>query len=190
MKNSHLMGIGVISVAEGKKLGTVARAYFDPERRAVVGIVVHEAGGLLSTEPDRNRVIDTSEVHSLGPDALMVSDESAMRGEETSARYADLMDLDDVVTRKVVTEGGTQVGDVASVDVDEQTFTLRGVEISPGFFQSNREIPIEQVVSVGPDVVVVRNEVCDPDADSGSASNPSSADRGRHFVVINERDDA
>lgn len=188
MKNSQLKGIGVISVAEGKKLGTVARAYFDPERRTVVGIVVHEGGGLLSSEPDRSRVIDASEVHSLGPDALMVTDESVMHGEETATRYADLVDLDELMMRKVVTEGGTEVGNVASVDVDEQSFTLRAVEISTGFFQSNREIPAGQVVSVGRDVVVVSDEVCEPDSDHVAES--SSVDGGRHFVVINEHDKA
>ena len=188
MKNSHLKGISVISVAEGKKLGTVDRAYFDPERRTVVGLVVYEGGGLLSSEQDRSRVIDASEIHSLGPDALMVADESVMRGEETTARYLELMDLNELVARKAVTEGGTQVGEVASVDVDEKTFTLRAIEVSPGFFQTNREIPAEQIVSVGRDVVVVSNEVCGPDTGPGAES--TSADGGRHFVVVNEDDKA
>jgi uncharacterized protein YrrD len=186
MKNSQLKGLGVISVAEGKKLGTVGRVYFDSERRSVAGFVVHEGGGLLSTEPDRSRVLDASEVHSLGPDALMVANESVMRGEEMTARYADLVDLDDLLTRKAVTEGGTRVGDVAAVDVDEQTFALRAVEVSPGFFQTNREIPANQVVSVGHDVVVMSDEVCAPEP---GAESPT-ADAGRHFVVVDERDKA
>jgi uncharacterized protein YrrD len=42
MKNSQFKGLSVISVAEGKKLGTVARAFFDPATQQVVGFEVHQ----------------------------------------------------------------------------------------------------------------------------------------------------
>lgn len=186
MKNSHLKGIGVISISEGKKVGTIDRAYFDPERRSVVSFVVHEGGGMLSAEPDRSRIVDASDVHSLGPDALMIQDESALRGDELTTPDADLMELDELATRKVVTEGGTRVGDVAAIDVDEQSFALRSVEISPGFFQTNRTIPADQVVSVGLDVLVVSDAVCETEANPGDSS--TSAAGGRHFVVVDERE--
>jgi uncharacterized protein YrrD len=183
MKNTHLKGIGVISIAEGRKLGTIARSYFDPESRRLVGFVIHQGGGLLSPEPDRHGIVDVSEVHSLGPDALMVTDESAFHGEETSERYAELVDLDELVTRKAVTEGGTRVGDIAALDFDERTFALRAVEVSPGLFQTNREIPASQVVSIGVDVLVLSDAVLVPDgnAEAGAATE------GRHFVVVDER---
>jgi uncharacterized protein YrrD len=185
MKNNQIKGIGVISIAEGKKLGTIARSYFDPESRRVVGFVIHQGGGILSTEPDRHGIVDVSEVHSLGPDALMVEDESAFHGEETSERYAELLDLDELMARKVVTEGGTQVGDIAALDFDERTFALRAVEVSPSFFQSNREIPADQVVSIGGDVLVVSDAVVASKPEMNADS--TAATEGRHFVVVDER---
>ena len=53
---------------------------------------------------------------------------------------------------------------------------------------SSAKIPAEQIVSVGRDVVVVSNEVCGPDTGPGAES--TSADGGRHFVVVNEDDKA
>jgi sporulation protein YlmC with PRC-barrel domain len=185
MKNSQLKGLSVISIAEGKKLGTIARVFFDPATQQVVAFEVHQGGGLLGPEPDRSRMIDVEEVQALGPDALMIADESALRSQETAGPSADLVELDALTSRKVVAEGGTQVGAVASTDVDERTFHLRSVEVSPGFFQTNREIPADQVVSIGIDVLVVTDAVCAPEPASDAGS--PAADAGRHFVVVDER---
>lgn len=185
MKNSQLKGLSVISIAEGKALGTVARVFFDPVTQQAVGFEVHQGGGLLSPDPDRRRMIDVEQVQALGPDALMVADESALRSQETAGPSADLVELDALTSRRVVAEGGTQVGAIASTDIDERTFHLRSVEISPGFFQTNREIPADQVVSIGSDVLVVTDAVCAP-APASDAGSPA-ADAGRHFVVIDER---
>ena len=185
MKNGRIKGISVISIAEGRKLGTIARAFFDPGTRQVVGFAVHQGGGLLSPEPDRGGIIDAEEVHALGPDALMIADESALLGQATDDRYGDLVDLDEVTSLKVVTEGGTQVGDVVALEVDERTFALQAVEVSPGFFQTNREIPAHQVVSIGDDVLVVSDGVCAPEPETRTGSS-AAGDRQR-FVIIDER---
>ena len=57
--------------------------------------------------------------------------------------------------RKVVTEGGTDVGEVAAVEFDAQTFAITEVEVSPGFLKTNTHIPLDQLVRIGQDVLVV-----------------------------------
>ena len=81
--------------------------------------------------------------------------------------------LDEVTKRKVVTEGGADVGNVASLEFDERSFRVTQVEVSPGFFKSNHHVPADQVVRIGPDVVVVADAVV-PTADTGAGAVPAS----------------
>ena len=180
MHNKAIKGISVISIADAERLGQVTRAYLDPKTMAVVGVVVDKGNGLMApTSPMR---IDAANVRSLGTDALMVDDLSVLGGDETVARYDDLVDLDSVLHHRVVTEGGTLVGQVASVSFDEQTFELTEVEASPGFFKSNKVIPIAQVVTIGTELIVVADAVCDdpgPTLDGADLEDGESETFGR-----------
>ncbi len=158
MNNKAIKGTSVIGIADAERFGQVTRVYLDPGEKAVVGFVVDKGDGLMA--PISAVRVAAAHVRSLGPDALMVDDASALGGEETEARYGDLVDLDTVVHHRVVTEGGTLVGQVASVSFDEHTFGLTEVEASPGFFKSNKVIPIDQVVSIGSELIVVADAVC------------------------------
>jgi len=175
MNNKTIKGTSVIGIADAERFGQVTRVYLDPGAKAVVGFVVDKGNGLMA--PTSAVRVDAASVRSLGPDALMVDDVSALGGDETVARYDDLVDLDTLVHHRVVTEGGTLVGQVASVSFDEHTFGLTEVEVSPGFFKSNKVIPIDQVVSIGSELIVVVDAVCGdqaPAADAGNTENEAS----------------
>jgi uncharacterized protein YrrD len=157
MNSKHLKGLAVISIADGAKLGTIDDIYLDPAAKRVVGFSV--AGGSVGGAPDAGLTIDATEVHTLGQDALTLADMTSPHGAGVSAAYGSLALLEDLAKRKVVTEGGTHVGQVASVEFDEQTFALTQVEVSPGFFRTNRSVTADQLVSIGEDVVVVADAV-------------------------------
>ena len=180
MNSKHVKGTAVVSIADGAKIGTIDRAYFDPATKQVVGFSLASGGGLLSGGGEPAMTIDIDEIHSLGPDALTVDSAAAARGQRTSAATESLVDMDDLTKRKVLTEGGTLVGQLASVDFDEKGFRLTDIEVSPGFFKSNKKVPIDQIVSIGSDVVVVADAVCAPEA--GTAADTPTRAEGR-FVV-------
>ncbi len=182
MNNKDVKGIAVISIADGEKLGTVDRAYVDQASKRIVGFAVGSGGGLLAADSAPAFKIDADEVHSLGPDAMTLDRKLEVSGEQTNARYGELTELDELTQRKVVTEGGTFVGQVASVDFDERTFRLTEFEASPGFFKSNRRVPVDQVISVGADLVVVSDAVCAPETDAASTNGVKLRTEG-HFVV-------
>ena len=179
MNSKDITGIAVVSIAEGKKLGTVERVYLDPDSQRVVGFAVGSGGGLLSSQPAAGLMVDVTEVHSLGPDALTLDEATAARGAEVTAASASLPSLDDLTKRKVVTEGGTYVGQVASIEFDERGFHLTEVEVSPGFFQGNVRVPSEHLISIGKDLLVVADAVC---AESESQTPPAEAPQGRWIV--------
>lgn len=179
MNSKHVRGVAVVSIADGAKIGTIDRAFLDPATRRIVGFSLGSGGGLLSGGGEPAMTIDVNEIHSLGPDAITVDSAAAARGAETSAAAASLVDLEDLTKRKVLTEGGTLVGNLVSVDFDERSFQLTQVEASPGFFKSNKHIPIDQITSIGSDVVIVVDAVCA--AEGGDAERLERAE-GR-FVV-------
>ncbi len=184
MNTKQIKGLAVISIADGTKLGSINHLFVDPAGKRVVGFSVGSGHGLLSHEPDQGLIVDAGDVHSLGPDALTLTDASAARGESTNTAYSGLVDADQLTKRKALTEGGTLVGQVASLEFDPVTYRLTGIEVSPGFFKSNRMIPIEQVTNIGEELVKVADEVCagDPD-DPASGSSTVTSSSANRFVV-------
>lgn len=179
MNSKHVKGLPVVSIADGTKVGTIDRGFVDPATRRVVGFSLGSGGGLLGGgEPAMT--IDVDEIHSLGPDAMTVDSAAAARGAQTSAAAGSLVDLEDLAKRKVLTEGGTLVGELVSVDFDDKSFALTQIEASPGFFKSNKHIPIDQVTSIGSDVIVVTDAVCAPEV--GTDDETMQRAEGR-FVV-------
>ena len=161
MNSKQIKGISVISIADGERLGSVDNVYFDPATMQVVGFAIRAHGGLLGS--GTGTIVDVTSVRSLGPDVMTIPDKAAAGGATTSAEYGHLVLLDRLVKRRVVTEGGVFVGQVASLDFDDKTFNLTQIEVSPGFFKTNRSVPVGQVISIGHDVVVVADAVCAAD---------------------------
>lgn len=163
MRNKDIKGIPVISIADAERFGKVTRVYLDAVEKTVVGFVVDDGNGLMA--PDQAVIVDADNVRSLGPDALMIDGEPSLSGPTTEARFDDLVDLDSLEHHRVVTAGGTQVGQIASIAFDEHHFGLTEIEVSPGFFKSNKIVPIDQVVSIGSELIVVEDAVlADPNA--------------------------
>lgn len=177
MNGKHLKGLTVISIADGERLGTIDRVLVDPHSKQVIGFAVSH-GGLLNS--DAPAVIDADDIHSLGPDAVTLSDRAAIRGDQTTGRQNDLMDLDDLLKLRVVTEGGTLIGDVADVQFDEKSFAFREIDVSPGFFKNNQLVPISQVISIGRELVMVDNSVV---AATPGSEATTDKDQDRRFVV-------
>jgi len=173
MNSKHVKGLQVISIADGKRLGKIEHVYLDSAARRVVGFGIVEHGGLFSAKPEETMLVDTNEVHSLGPDAMTLETSTPAQGEHTTSHYGDLLPLDRLASRRVVTEGGTAVGGVASIDFDERSYEVTAVEVSAGFFKSSRSVSAEHLISIGEDVLVVADAVCAPDeADAGEAYEP------------------
>lgn len=182
MNSKHLKGLTVISIADGERLGTIEHVYLDPGQKRLVGFSIRPPGGGPFAQPDQAAptLIDVDDVHALGQDAVTLSDKNAIKGDNTRAQLDGLLELDDLTKLKAVTEGGTYVGDVASIDVADRGFALHQLEVSPGFFKSNKHVETSQIVSIGHDLVVVADAVLA--AEQAESSDESTPAEGR-FVV-------
>jgi uncharacterized protein YrrD len=155
MNSKQIRGLSVINIADGTQVGTVDQVFLDLAAKQVVGFSITNGVGPFGGARDNAPTVAASGVHSLGPDALTLDDVTAAHAAWVGAAYGPLAPLDDVVGRKVVTEGGTNLGDVVSLGFDEQTFAITEVEVSPGFLKTNTHIPLDSLVRIGQDVLVV-----------------------------------
>lgn len=174
MNTKHVSGISVVSISGGEKVGTIGDVYFDTDVRQVLGYTVTAGGGLLSSEPKATQWLPAKSVNAIGPDALTVRESSTLA---SSPPPEDAVILSEVMKRKVVTEGGTLVGQVASIELDAGGTSVAGVEVSPGFFKSNTMVPPRSIVSVGDELIVVRESVLAEQSGTTSDGEPTTGYR-------------
>jgi uncharacterized protein YrrD len=155
MNSKQIRGLTVINIADGTQVGTIDQVFLDLAAKQVVGFSITNGVGPFGGARDNAPTVAASGVHSLGPDALTLDDLTAAHAAWVSEAYGALVPLDDVVGRKVMTEGGVNLGDVVALAFDEQTFAVTEVEVSPGFLKTNTHIPLAQLVRIGQDVLVV-----------------------------------
>ena len=155
--NSHGLrlskGTQVISLTDGAEIGAVEKVYLDPERKEIVGFTVHKGGFFGGTMVG---LVEVGDVHAFGPDAVTIDDAAAVRSEfAVGARRDELVELGNLVGRKVVREDGVALGSVASVRFGEASFRLLALDVSPGPLQEHHEVAGTDVATIGEDLIVV-----------------------------------
>lgn len=152
MTTKLIRGMPVISLADGAALGVVDHVYLDRERLAVVGFTIRHRGGLLGGGPVG--LVDIADVHAFGPDAVTIDAAAAVRSEvAVAAAVAPLVELEALLGRGVVTEGGRSLGRVVEVIFDEGSHQLLGLEAAED--GERRRVAASAVVTVGEELVVV-----------------------------------
>lgn len=146
-------GTPVVSVADGTEIGTIDHVYLDPERKEIVGFTVHR-GGLLGGKTAG--LVDVSDVHAFGPDAVTIDAAAAVRSEFAVEAHRDsLVELGSLLGRKVVSEDGVILGTVAAVRFGEGSHRLLALEVANGPAKPARRVSGAAVVTIGTDVIVV-----------------------------------
>jgi uncharacterized protein YrrD len=154
---SHLMNRPVLDIATGGQAGTVSGVLVDPSLRRVTAFRVNR--GLLHHE----RFVRWTDLQGTGPDALTIRNEdSLLHRADVDANHTA---LDTLQGRPVITEGGERLGEVTDYGIDEGSGLLTGFEVRPddahkGLFgrseNGNFTVPVDQVVTLGSQSVVVR----------------------------------
>lgn len=105
-----LIGRTILSRATANKLGQVHDLIVDPAKGELIGLSLKMADESL-------RLVDCSEVHSIGPDAVMLNrDESAIAQQDSPLKALPLA-KNNLIGVKVVTEGGKLIGQIANVHI-------------------------------------------------------------------------
>src|SRR5690606_32393509 len=106
MDARDLKGLPVVAIDGGERLGAITDVLFNLDDRRIAGFAMRSGGRIGGT----TAVIPLEQVHSVGADALMVQDRTALEGDESAHRYRQYPTLADVTSLRVVTDTGTVVG--------------------------------------------------------------------------------
>lgn len=159
MDTKRIKGLQVITLA-GMQVGKVEQIFFDPATKHIAGFILQ----VDPYSPDGSpRIVDSTLVHAFGVDALTLPDDLALGAAATNIQLDSMVLLDELSKRQVVTESGTSLGQIASIEIDPATLQLSRIEVSPGFFKSNIWIADDQITQLGMDAIMVADAIATPE---------------------------
>jgi sporulation protein YlmC with PRC-barrel domain len=149
-QRADLIGTQVITRNTGKKLGVINQLWVDIDQREVVAL------GLRSTLiTGEQRYLFLENVRQIG-DVVLVDDETTLDDEVNPLHYSTL------ISHEVITEAGEVLGkvrgfkfDTVSGEITALVIASLGLPLIPSQLISTYELPVEQIVSTGPDRVIV-----------------------------------
>jgi len=148
-QRSDLLGTLVVTRDTGKKLGVVSQIWVDIDQREVVALSLRPNLFYGTPQP-----MLLSSIRQIG-DVILVDDEDVIESLEVES-YSNLINCE------VITETGELLGKVRDFKFDIDAGTLSaliiasvGLPLIPDQVISTYEIPVEEIVSSGPDRLIV-----------------------------------
>jgi len=153
LRATELIGRPVLTLA-GESDVEVKDVVFDTRSGRLVGFTLRKHGLLGGPVDER---LACADVHGLGPDAVTVADDSALRPGD-----ADFADGGDVIGDRIMTENGTDLGEVLEVVVS----TGQSAEVDPSenirSSHGNRAfIPLPDTLAISGEHVIVPDSATD-----------------------------
>lgn len=153
-QRSDFLGTQVITRSTGKRLGVVSQVWVDVDRGEVVALGLRDTilpGVMTGTE----QTMLLSSIRQIG-DVILVDDDLA--AEET----VNLLPYSKLMNSEVITESGEMLGRVRDFKFDVVTGKLESLVIAsfglpqiPDQVISTYELPVDEIVSSGPDRLIV-----------------------------------
>jgi len=147
----------VVSVAGAEKLGFIDDLLLDTTAHQVVGFRVRQ-GGLIT----HREALLLHDVKAIGLDAVTIEDPSKLNADQKFLELHDSMTGDRVIGSRVMSENGSNLGNVSDIDADFATGQVLGYALVSGLMDRLRRqdemVPVAAVRSIGDSLVVVGNE--------------------------------
>lgn len=147
MRASTLRGRAIVTLADAAKVGHVTNVLFDAPYRQLVGFLTKS--GTFS----REEAVIRGAVSAIGPDAITVASPDAVNVRERYAELTNAVTSDQVNGTRVVTEGGTLIGSVSDVDLDDEAQIVLAYVLSAPLWDRVRHneptIEASQVLRLG-----------------------------------------
>ena len=153
MTTRLVKGTPVISLADGSTLGAIDHVYFDPDRLAVVGFTFHK-GGLFGG--GTSGLVEIADVHAFGPDAVTITDVSVVHSDlAVGARRGDLLELEELLKRTVMTESGTCLGHVGAIQFGDASHRLTALDVVAAGSSEHGRIGADEIQAIGDEMIIV-----------------------------------
>ena len=134
-------GRKVVSRASARDLGAVNHLLVDAEQRRIAAVVVGRGRSA--------QVVDWAHVSGFGRDAVMVSDEAALRSPVDDRERAAADGKLELVGRRALTERGNELGVLDDVTFAPGTGTLETLQIG------DRQVPARSLLGSGSYAVIL-----------------------------------
>jgi sporulation protein YlmC with PRC-barrel domain len=134
-------GRKVISRTSARNVGAVDHLLVDAEQRRIAAVIVGRG--------NKAQLVDWAELSGFGPDAVMVSDEGALRPPFDDRERAAADGKLGLVGKRVLTERGNELGTLDDVTFDPETGFVEMLLLG------HREIPAGSLLGSGPYAVVL-----------------------------------
>ncbi len=113
-----LIGRAVLSVETANKLGQVQDLIVHPTKGEMVGLSVQ-------ISDQSHLLVSNEEIHSIGPDAVMVNSDQSLVSPDESPLKAFAFAKNNLIGVKVITEDGKLLGEIANIYIHiEETMCL------------------------------------------------------------------
>ena len=156
---SDMIGTQVITRSTGRRLGVVSQLWVDIDRGRGEGGEVVALGlrdNILSkVVSGPEQIMLLSSIRQIG-DVILVDDDSVIEDDISLANYTTL------IKSEVITESGEGLGrvrgfkfDVVSGKLESIVIASMGLPQIPDQVISSYELPVEEIVSTGPDRIIV-----------------------------------
>jgi len=138
----------IISMTDGKKLGEVKDVYLGQDMRQVVAVFLGKEGVFSR----KGRVIGRSAVQVYGTDVWLVSGPDVVMEQTEIPELESLTLVSDLGGREVQTEGGTKIGVIEDVILDNEARVLGfalGKVYAEGPLAERKAIAREAITTLG-----------------------------------------
>lgn len=143
-----LIGKSIVSMDEGRIIGTVRDIYLDSDLERLIGLHLGREG-LLSR---KSKLIPRSAIAVMGVDVILTKMSDVVTDDKTHEESAEWILLDKLQGREVDTSGRTKVGHIGDVILNEDAyvvgFTLSRVYVE-GPIAENRTIMRDAILDNG-----------------------------------------
>ena len=151
---SDIVGTQVITRSNGRRLGVVSQLWVDMDRLEVMAVGLQE-NMLSKVIANNERSMLLSDIRQMG-DVILVDDDTVLDGDINTMAFSSM------VNSEVITESGEVLGRVRGLKFDVITGKLETVVVAsvglpqiPDQVVSTYELPVEEIVSTGPDRIIV-----------------------------------
>lgn len=152
-KSTEILDLSIISIGEGRELGTAKDIVIDAAKGEVAAIVVEDGKWYLGA-----KILPFTMIQGIGEYALTIESSTAVVPLASLEEITKLLETDvRVKGTKVLTKGGKMQGQVTEIMIDEQSGKISGCEIKLGNGDT-AIIPAEQVITFGKDVLVIHED--------------------------------
>jgi uncharacterized protein YrrD len=159
-KYSEVIGLPVICVEDGKKIGIIKDVVFCTKFKEVKAFILEHKGIEI-----RKKIILLKDVLSLGSDALVINDRNCLTTLSKVKKTEDFKYSGKIKGLKVFSKTGNDLGTVNDIIFDYKNASVEGVEVSDGFFQDivlgRKVVPLFGKVEVGSENILIDKEAFD-----------------------------